>query len=405
MQPENWWTSTAQGVPHWEDDQVVSTMFASLPESRPEVFVEKTVEWWKHAISSSISKEHGILVFSPKQIIAHFKHPQLLIYPNSQVVYRVLREMLKRGELRRANTSYTTPSLLETVSKAAWGFVFGKQIEIIEEEDFFLLNEFLKLEGERLISTLVGDNSLPSELIHSSSNLFRLFVSSRSTYALTGGSKMLDVEFRSLISYLAEAGLLVQIDEQWLKVAPSISKKVSPVDECDTAIVSLKRASDVCKSSIRSLNSMKRSSSSVAKIKSLLAKYQNCKELIHKIDSIEINRQVFLAQKGAANALKSSLPDIDDIDDVMSQVQDAVDLHTEIDQALSAEIDASTSIDEDELEKELQILQTDLENAQVDLEESKLPEFPELKTPILQNKNTPLDVVKEEKKRVQIMLS
>jgi hypothetical protein len=372
-------------VPQWQDDTLIQSLFANLPnrEVKPEAFAQKYYFWKDLLISMTRNRLLGgsVFKFNSKSISSFFHRGGL----QPVCLNGIINEMMQEGIVQDCTIDFDSNAGSSVFGTLNWILGSLKTLMIgssndshdsLEATEYSLPSQLLIMslleEQESLILDVL--NSQNAHIPLTFEEFHNLVNESRITAGLVEITDKDDVLL--LLRFLKSKGLLNYsplIEVVTDKVLLAIKLKASAITQIDFDIVKLKKLhmrlnvqvhdlsksikdlTDSAKTSLLQSNDRKMALYQLKRRKLLeqtqderLRSLHSLDDILFRICSVSDDEQILAAYKTGAKALKQLMPDADEIDETMDELQDLLTGHEEISQSLSPSVEYSEF--EDELE-------------------------------------------------------
>lgn len=372
----------AVGLEKWKRESVVEYMYGPLIllDDGVEQDLNAKTKFWRNAIEN-LCKIEGIVVLNLKEVSRFFRHPEFKITPDADALQSLLlRHWIPEGIAQYENDSGLKNhsssremfgwiwASIEYISSALRSVVNIPLSDQLKAEVFdcnFIIKEVIDKEAKNLITQLPRTRS---EAILIYEELETRFVQSRSDLALSRGLVKVKKDFRAIVMNCSSFQLFQSGSDPYIEVLKIVQKDSDQViDKTDLAIATLKNSLRVCSKTYLALKELyekrglMKKKSALLNLRRTLQKCENCIELIVKLDDAFITKSMLNANKITAEALKEAVPDVDEVENVVEELNEAFELSKEVDNILSEPL-SSVEIDlsDDDLMLELEKLEGDV---------------------------------------------
>ncbi|XP_038603025.1 charged multivesicular body protein 7 [Tachyglossus aculeatus] len=377
--------------PEWEEDEErMSFLFSAFKRSREvnSTDWDSKMGFWAPLVLSR-SRRQGAVRLRLRDLQEAFQRKGSVPLG----LATVLQDLLRRGELQRESDFMASVDS----SWISWG-----------------VGVFLLKPLKWTLSNVLGDNKVPAEevlvavelLKEKAEEAYRLYLnsplSSHPVVALSELSTLCasscpdERTFYLLLLQLQKekrVTVLEQNGEKIVKFARGLHAKVSPVNDVDVGVYqlmqserllsrkveSLSQEAERCKEDARracragkkqlALRCLKSKQRTEKRIEALHAKLDTVQGILDRIYASQTDQMVFNAYQAGVGALKLSMKDVtvEKAESLVDQIQELCDTQDEVVQTLAGVGINGLDIDNEELEKELDILLQDTTKEPLDL--------------------------------------
>jgi hypothetical protein len=253
---------------------------------------------------------------------------------------------------------------------------------------FVVFPQVVEQEVEKIAQILHGNSSgaLRSESIFPESQVFDAFLQTREDSLKKRPLHALKAEFGAIISYSCHLVSFKVVNSYFVKFGTSRGTLPLCLDSVDIAVATLKLAISSCREAYSSLVKRKAASERMKTARrGYVQKLHNCLQLLSKLDDLEINQRLMEANAKTAQALKDTLPDMDEVVKTTDELAEQLANAAEVDQLLSEPLPSDMDlIDDDDVLQELERLEGELMEkhylppveSKSQVEDIKFPEVP-----------------------------
>ena len=381
-------------VPQWKDDVLIQSLFANLPnrEAKPEAFNQK-YSFWKDLIIAMTRERllsESVFKFPTRDLSNSFKRGGLQPICLNSIINEMQSEglALDADDAALFNTNRRPSSIVGGI--ASW--LLGSIKSIVSQEDDISSGDGDESRAAKIPVTILIPSLLKEQLLIlkefldyspmplSFDEFHSLINDSRRREGLTEITNKDDIIL--VLNYFKSEGVLnyAPVAEKFSEDVLLAIKIKSSVNSVDFDIIKLKRLHGRLNSQIeelgdkiRDLNELARRCVQVSndrkmalyhlKRKALLEKVQlermnslhSVDEILLKINSVSDEAMILEAYKIGTKTLKGLLPDSEDVEGTIDQLQEVIADSEEITRAFSQLNPSITEFDED-LEAELKAL-------------------------------------------------